>query len=170
VATRVAIAGDLGQLRAAGGLHRAAALDRRRVEQDEVVLAAGAAVGEDPHQPLDRLRQPGAPLVQGILARQVGEEMPELAAGGAQKAAVARDPHQHLSDAQRHHLGVRQLAAGVAPGLGQKIVGRAVDTDTEQVEVGVHRGLQVDGAVSTADFGLPLLVPRATARAVASII
>ncbi len=81
--------------------------------------------------------------------------MPQLAAGGAQKAAVARDPHQHLGNAERDHLGIGQLAAGVARGLGQEIVGRAVDTDAQQVEVGVHRGLQVDGAVSTADFGLP---------------
>jgi uncharacterized protein with ACT and thioredoxin-like domain len=108
--------------------------------------------------------------VERVLARQVVEEVAELAAGGAQEATVARDPQQHLGDAERHHLRVRQLAAGIAPWLGQEIVGRAVDTDTEQVEVGVHRGLQVDGAANTADFDLPLLVPRATAHAVASII
>jgi len=108
--------------------------------------------------------------VQRVLAWQVRKQVPELAAGGAQEAAVARDPHQHLRDTEGDHLRVGQLTAGVTRTLGQEIVGRAVDTDAEQVEVGVHRGLQVDGAASTAGFDLPPQDPRATARAVASII
>ncbi len=96
--------------------------------------------------------------------------MADLAARGAQKTAVGRDPHQHLGNAERDHLGVTQPAARVRFALRQQVVSRAVDTDQKQVEVGVHRGLRVDGAVNTADFGLPLSVPRATAEAVASII
>jgi hypothetical protein len=108
--------------------------------------------------------------VQGVLARQAGEEVPELATGGAQEAAVGRQPHQHLGDAQGDDLGVGERAPRVARSLGQKVVGRAVDTDQEQVEVGVHRGLLVDDVRDSADFDLLVLVPIATAGAVASII
>lgn len=124
VALRVAVAADLGKLRAAGGLERAAALERRRVEQDQVVAGARALGGEDAHQPLDRLGQPRPALVERVLAGQVVEEVAEPAAGGTQEATVGRDPQQHLGDAERDHLGVRQLAAGIAPWLGQEIVGR----------------------------------------------
>jgi hypothetical protein len=40
----------------------------------------------------------------------------------------------------------------------------------KSVEVGVHRGLQVDGVLDTADFGLSVLNPFTTAIAVESII
>jgi hypothetical protein len=108
--------------------------------------------------------------VQRVLAGQLGEEVAQLAAGGTQEAPVGRDPHQHLGDAEGDDLGVCQLASRIGRALGQEVVGRAVDTDHEQVEVGVHRGLLVDGVQDTADFDLPPLVPIATAEAVASII
>jgi polyisoprenoid-binding protein YceI len=46
----------------------------------------------------------------------------------------------------------------------------AINGNAESVEVGVHRGLQVDGVVRTADFGLSVQNPIATAIAVESII
>ena len=112
----------------------------------------GRAGGEDPHQPLDRLRQPGLVLVLGILAGKQGEHVPELAAGGTQEAPGGVDPHQHLGDAEGDDLGVGQPAAGDARPARQEVVGRAVATDEQQVEVGVHRGLRVDGVRDTADF------------------
>jgi hypothetical protein len=64
----------------------------------------------------------------------------------------------------------RDPAAGVARALGQEIVGRAINGGAESVEVGVQRGLLVDGAVDTADFGLSASNPLITALAVESII
>ena len=57
-----------------------------------------------------------------------------------------------------------------AAGARQEIVGCAINDRAESVEVGVHRGLLVDGVVSTADFGLSVENPFATAIAVESII
>src|SRR5260370_14593347 len=169
MAFRVAVAADLGELRAADGVERAAALDRGRVEQEQIVACAGALRGEDADQPLDCLRQPGAPLVQRVLAWQLRKQMPELAAGGAQKPAVTRDPHQHLCDAERHDLRVGQLAPPITRTTRQQVVSRAVDTDTEQVEVGVHRWLQSDGDKTQPTSTCPGR-SLATTEAVASII
>jgi hypothetical protein len=133
-------------------------------------VVAGAARGKDRREPLDRLEQPLASLVQRILAGQVWEEVSELAPRSAQEAAVARDPHQHLRDAVRDDLRIGQLATGIPRTLREQIVRCAIDSDAEQVEVGVHRGLLVDGAVDTADFDLPHPVPIRHGYAVASII
>ena len=105
-----------------------------------------------------------------VLAGKVREEVAELAASGPQEAAIGGDPHHHLCDAEGDDLGVAEPTPRVTRALRQQVVGSAVDTDQEQVEVGVHRGLLVDGVVDTADFDLLLLVPIATASAVASII
>ena len=96
--------------------------------------------------------------------------MGELPPRRLQEAAVARNPHQHLRHAQRDDLGVAELPSPVARRLRQQVVRGAVDSDAEQVEVGVHRGLQVDGAIDTADFDLPHPVPLDHGNAVASII
>jgi hypothetical protein len=170
VAAGVAVAADLGERGATRRLQRTTALNRSRVEQDEVVAVSGRALREHAHQPLDRLGQARATLVQSVLTRQSGEQVAELAPGGPQEAPIGRDPDQHLGDAEGDDLGVAQRAPRIGRALGQKVVGRAVDTDQEQVEVGVHRGLLVDDVEDTADFDLPPLVPIATPRAVASII
>jgi hypothetical protein len=96
--------------------------------------------------------------------------MSELTAGRTQEAPIGRYPHEHLGDTEGDDLGVGELSSRIGRPLGQEVVGRAVDTDQQQVEVGVHRGLLVDGVEDTADFDLPPLVPIATAGAVASII
>ena len=72
--------------------------------------------------------------------------------------------------AERDDLRVGDHATGVCGGLWQEIVRCAINGNAESVEVGVHRGLQVDGVVRTADFGLSVQNPFATAIAVESII
>jgi hypothetical protein len=78
-----------------------------------------------------------------ILPWQLREEMPELPTGRPQEAPIARDAHQDLRNTQRHDLGIAQPPPRASRPLRQEVVSRAIDTDTEQVEVGVHRGLQV---------------------------
>jgi len=65
---------------------------------------------------------------------------------------------------------VGDSAAGISRLLGQEIVRRAINDGAESVEVGVHRGLSVDGCFGTADFGLSALNPSITALAVESTI
>jgi hypothetical protein len=169
MALAVAVAADIGELGALAGLDGVAALDRGRVEQQDVVFGAGATAGDDLAKPLDRFGQPLAALVQPVLAWQIREQVPELAAGGTQKPAVGRDPHQHLRHAEGDDLGVAQLPPRIAWPLRQQVVSSAVHTDTEQVEVGVHRGLQVDVAFATPTSTCPSWSLAAT-NAVASII
>jgi hypothetical protein len=75
-----------------------------------------------------------------------------------------------LGDAESCHLGVGDPATAISGLLGQEIVRRAINGSAESVEVGVHRGLQVDGDLSTADFGLSASNPSITALAVESTI
>jgi hypothetical protein len=149
VAFAVAVAADIGELGATGCLDRTAALDRGRVEQYQVIARAGALGGEHADQPLDRVGKPRTPLVQRILARQVRKQMPELAAGGSQEPPVGRDPHQYLRNTERDDLRVAQLPPGVSGPCRKQVVRGAIDADTEQVEVGTHRGLLVDVALAT---------------------
>jgi hypothetical protein len=52
-----------------------------------------------------------------------------------------------------------------------EIVGRAINRNAESIEVGVHRGLRVDGAfLRTADFDLSASSPFTTGIPVESII
>ena len=174
VAAAVAVAADVGQLRAACGVARAAALDGRGVEQDDRIVRGRAVSGVDAEQPLDRVREPCAALMQRTLAGQFREQVADLAARGTQEAPVRWDPHQHLRHAQCDDLGVGQLASPIGRLLRQEIISAAINTDAEEIEVGVHRGPQADGALDTADFDLPAQMPfhqpRTTTPAVESII
>jgi hypothetical protein len=87
-----------------------------------------------------------------------------------QKAPIGRDAQRHLGDRQGDHLGVIEIAPAVGRGAGQEIVGGDINRGAEGVEVGVHRGLRVDGAIATADFGPSVHSPCSTARSVESII
>ena len=169
MAARVAVAANVGELRAASGFDGAATLDRGRVEQQQIIAAAWALGREDTDQPLDRLRQPRPPFVQRVLAREKRKQVAELTARRSQKATIARDPHQHLRHTQRHDLGVAEPTAGVSRPLGEQVVRRAIDTDTEQVEVGVHRWLQSDGDKTPPTSTCPTW-SLATTKTVASII
>jgi len=159
VAARVAIAADLGELRALCRHAAPAALDRGRVEQQQVIAAAGAHAGENARQPLDRVRETGTALVEGVLARQNREEVSELSAGGAQEPGVGGRAHDRLGDGQADDLGVVEPAARVASPLGQEIVGGAVNCGQEHVEVGVHRRPPGRRRFSSADFGLSASLP-----------
>ena len=74
-----------------------------------------------------------------------------------------------LATRQVYLAGITANPTGEWAPLGQQVVSRAVDTDTEQVEVGVHRGLQVvDASAAPTSTCLPWSL--ATTKAVASII
>ena len=96
--------------------------------------------------------------------------MTELPPGSAQEEAVGGDAHDRLSHAERDHLGVVDLPAGIAPHLWQKVVGCAIDDRAESVEVGVHRGLRADGVFGTVGFGLSALLSLRRLNLVESII
>jgi hypothetical protein len=87
-----------------------------------------------------------------------------------EKPTVAGNPHDRLCDTERQDLRVGDDSARVCGRFWQEIVGRAINDRAESVEVGVHRGLLVDGVLDTADFGLSVLNPFTTAIAVESII
>jgi hypothetical protein len=60
--------------------------------------------------------------------------------------------------------------AAVSAPLGQEIVGRATDRSAEGVEVGVQRGLRVDGRLGTLDSGLPARNPSIRGSPVESLV
>ena len=86
------------------------------------------------------------------------------------EAPVAGDTHDRLSNAKRDDLRICDHPTGVPWRFRQEIVRRAINGDAESVEVGVHRGLLVDGDFSTADFGLSAQNPSTTVTAVESTI
>jgi hypothetical protein len=133
-------------------------------------VVARALAGEHRGEPLDRLGEAAAALVKAGLGGQLGEEVGEPLCRHGQEAAVARNPHDRLGHAEGDDLGVGDAPPRVARWGGQKIVARAINGGAESVEVGVQRGLLVDGAVNTADFGLSALCPPVTALAVESTI
>jgi hypothetical protein len=96
----------------------------------------------------------------------VGEPLP----CDLEEPTVARDPHDRLRDAEGDDFRVCDHATGVPRPHGQEIVSSAINDGAESVEVGVHRGLLVDGVFSTADFGLSAQNPWNTAAAVESLI
>jgi hypothetical protein len=159
----VAVVGGVAERRTACRLERAGALHGRGVDEQHVVVEARRGGGEDAGEPLDRLRQAGPALVEAGLLGQLGEEVAKALAGNGEEAAIGRDAHDRLGDAEGRDLGVGDSAAGVSGLLGQEIVRRAINADTEKVEVGVHRGLQVDGDLITANFGLSASKPSITA-------
>ena len=108
--------------------------------------------------------------MEGRLGGQRLEQVTELAARGPQESPIRRDPHRDLGNSERHDFRVRELTPPVVAGLGQEIVSRAINSNAETVEVGVHRGLPGRRCrVDTADFDLPATTPH-TAAAVESII
>jgi hypothetical protein len=171
MAGAVAVVGGNAQLRAFDGLAAACALDRGRVDQQQLILGSRAATGKHTDHPLDRLGEGSSARVVPRLAGSMEKQMSELAAGHRQKAPIRWDAHDRLCDAQGDHLGVNDLSACVGPSGRQELIGCAINGNAESVEVGVHRGLRVDGAfLSTADFDLSVLNPFATGIPVKSII
>src|SRR5574340_1112164 len=167
----IAVVGDIGEHRALGRLAAAPALHGRRVDQEQIVCEAGAPLGEDPDEPLARVCKPTPTLVVARLAGQARKQVSEPLCGHLQEAAIGGDAHDRLGDRERDHLRVCHPSPRVSWPLGQEIVSRAEHGDAESVEVGVHRGLLVDGAFGTADFDLSARKPPInTAPAVESTI
>jgi hypothetical protein len=119
--------------------------------------------GEYADEPLDRLGEAGSGLVETGLLGQLREEIAKALASDGEEAAVGGDAHDRLGDAQRRDLGVGDSPPGISGLLRQEIVCRAINDGAESVEVGVHRGLSVDGCFSTVDFGLSALKSSTTA-------
>ena len=170
MAARISIAGDIGKGRAPGGFHRTAAFHRGGIKEQEIIVCAGTLRAKDPEEPLDGSGETHPALVKSVLSRKNGEEMPDLPTGGPQEAAVRGEAHEDLSNSQGDDLGIGGLAPGVSFGLWQKIIGRAINDGAEGVEVGVHRGLLVDGVLDTVDFGLSASNPFCATIFVESII
>ncbi|HEU4707198.1 MAG TPA: hypothetical protein VFS64_08430 [Solirubrobacterales bacterium] len=108
-------------------------------------------------------------MESGLLG-QLREEIAKVLSGDCQEAAIGGDAHDRLGDAESRNLSIGDPATCVSWLRGQEIVCRAINDGAESVEVGVHRGLSVDGCFSTADFGLSASNPSITAFAVESTI
>jgi len=149
--TRVAAAFD--------GLTRPGALHRRRVDEQHIVNESGAQPRELGDQCLDHDRQPEPALVKRGALRQARKEVPDLAARRGEEPWVRRDAHHRLRNAERHDLGIGDLSASVTSAARQKIVRCAINSDQQQIEVGVHRGPQGRRSLqSTVDFDLSAYV------------
>ena len=160
----VAVVGGVAERRAPCRLDRAGALQWRGVDEQHVVVEAWGGGGEYADEPLDRLGEAGSALVETGLLGQLGKEMTQSLAGDRQETAVGGDAHDRLGDAERRDLRVGDSPPpGISGLLRQEIVCRAINDGAESVEVGVHRGLSVDGCFSTADFGLSALKSSTTA-------
>jgi hypothetical protein len=120
---------------------------------------------------LELAGEPDAALVQRVARRDLRKQMPQPLAGDSDEPIVRRDPHQRLRHAQRHDLGVADLAPRVARRPGQEIVGHETNNREQQVEVGEHRGSSPESAVteSTADFDLRCDVPFPAATACSAV-
>ena len=118
-------------------------------------MGAGALGGDEADQALDRRREPATTLVIAGPLWQLREQADEPPAGDRQEALVGGNAHDRLGDAEGDDLGVCEASAGVFSPARQEIVRHAVNGGEKSVEVGVHRGLRVDGDfLDTADFGL----------------
>jgi hypothetical protein len=170
VAGAPAVVGRVCQRRSFDGFAAAGALNRCGVDQQQVVGGAGALAREHAHKPLDRVREAAAALEVARLRGQLRKQMRKPFPGHLEETAVAGDPHDRLRHAQGDDLRVCDHPTSVPRRLRQEIVSRAIHGDAESVEVGVHRGLLVDGVLSTADFDPSAPKPSTTANAVESLI
>jgi hypothetical protein len=86
---------------------------------------------------------------------------------------IIRTAIEHrLSDAERDDLRIGDPSPRVGGPDRQEIVNGAVNSDQQQIEVGVHRGPPQGRrlAQSTADFDLPAYVPFSTATTSAQVV
>src|SRR5215218_1817868 len=150
-----AVAGPAGQLAALDRLATGAAGDRGGVQQPPLVTPRRRANRQGAQEPRDQRRGPAQPAVVGGLAADVGEQVPQPAADGAQPAPFGVIAQQDLGDGQADEFGVRQLGwvAGPATGLQQLIDGD-VECGDEVVETGMHEASpEVDVATATPTLG-----------------
>ena len=98
-----------------------------------------------------------------------GDVVDECAARSSE-LVVEDDAGGEAEEALQDALPDSGNGAGAVAFECEEVVAGPVNDGAESVEIVVHRGLQVDGVVSTADFGLSVQNPFATAIAVESII
>ena len=170
VAGTVPVVTDVGKGRAKDGLPASCTLDRSGVDEQEVICEARALFGKDEKEPLKHGGQASPALEVASLSRKLREQTTEVPAGESQKPAIRGDTHNGLGHTQGDDLRIGRPAASISPLLWQKIIGCAINDGAESVEVGVHRGLQADGVLDTADFGLSASNPSLTGMLVESII
>jgi hypothetical protein len=153
VAAAVAVVGGIGQRAAAHRLDTARALDRRGVDDQQIVVKARAHARELVDQCLDHVGQALAAFpVAGPLG-QLRKQVRESLGGHGQKALIGRDAHDRLRHAERDDLRIGDASPGVPGPIGQEIVGGAEHRNQQQVEVGEHRGPQGRRrGIGTADF------------------
>jgi hypothetical protein len=163
----VAVVGGVGESVSETGLpatldrlKRSGTLDRRGVHEQQLVVEAGTVARKLADQRLDHPRQPQPALVKRRPLRQFGEEMRKAPAGDRQEPGVRRDSHHCLRERERDDLRVRDPSTGVSLPFGQEIVHRAINSDQQQIEVGVHRGPPRGRRLiqNTVDFDLPAYV------------
>src|ERR1039457_6906525 len=168
MAGTVAVVGGVGErvrgARAAATLNRlkrADTLDRRRVDEQQRVVEAGAVARELADQALDHPGQAQPALVKRGPLRQLREQVRQTSGRDREEPGIGRDPHDRLRDRERDDLCVEDSSSGVLPLFGQEIVHRAINSDQQQIEVGVHRGPPQGrrSVQDTVDFDLPAYVP-----------
>jgi hypothetical protein len=100
---------------------------------------------------------------------RLGDGFDECAARSAE-VVVEDDAGGEAEEALQDALPDSGNGVGAVAFECEEVVAGPVNDGAESVEVGVHRGLQVDGALDAADFGLSAHHPSNTAQAVESII
>jgi hypothetical protein len=135
-----------------------------------VVVETGALLAKEDQEPLQGRSETAPTLEVTSLVGNEGEEMGESPPRPPKETSVRGLTHDGLSDSQRNDLGIGRLPTGIPSSFWQKIVGCAINEGAESVEVGVHRGLLVDGVLDTVDFGLSASNPFCTGIFVESII
>lgn len=170
VRSAVPVVTDVRKCGAKRRIPASTALDRGGVDKQEIVVETGALLAKDDQQP-GEVRSETTPTfeVAGLI-RDVRKEMGKRALRPSKEAPVGRLPHDGLGHRQGDDLSISRLPSRVPSSFWQKIIGCAINEGAEGVEVGVHRGLLVDGVLDTADFGPPASNPFCRAIFVESII
>jgi len=170
VACTISVVTEVGKGRPKRRLPAPCALDRCGVDEQEVVSETGALLAEYDQEPVKNGSESAPALEIAGLTGDDGEQMGKGPLRPLKEAPIGGLSHDGLSHGQGDDLSIGRLAPGVSLPLWQKIIGCAINKGAEGVEVGVHRGLLVDGVSDTADFGPSASNPFCTGIFVESII
>jgi hypothetical protein len=159
--------GAFDRLAAAGALHW------RAVDQRQIVMESRALAREDPHEPLQRLRQPASAFEVAGLHRQLGNRCARRLPATARNRRSEGIPMIACATQSVTTSASVTLRAGFLVRSGS--VGRDEHGREQQVKVSVHRGpLGSAMPISTADFAPAALysskTPTNTATGVESTI
>ena len=171
MAAGIAVAADVRESRASGGLDRTAAFDRGGVKQQEIVVCARALRAEDAEEPFDGSPRDGPGACDRRAEREdTGKRCPICRRAARRKRRSEGMPMRTWATARVTISASVVSPPGVSLPLWQKIIGCAINDGAEGVEVGVHRGLRADGVLDTVGFGPSASNPFFSAMFVASII